>query len=66
MRNNLLRGYEVARRLNVSLATAYRWMNAGVLPVVRVAGARSIRVSEIDLDRWIKSNTSSGKRPHAG
>jgi excisionase family DNA binding protein len=58
MSRRLLRGHEVARRLNVSLATAYRWIKAGILPVVRVSGARSIRVPEDALDRWIKGNTT--------
>ena len=57
MTEQLLRTDEVARRLNVSLATTYRWMKAGVLPVVRVSGARSIRVSEAALERWIERNT---------
>jgi len=51
MHEQLLRGREVAIRLDVSLATAYRWMKKGVLPVVRVAGARSIRVPERALER---------------
>ena len=33
MNEQLLRVDEVARRLDVSLATAYRWMKSGVLPV---------------------------------
>jgi excisionase family DNA binding protein len=57
MRERLLRGQEVARRLDISLATAYRWMKSGILPVVRVSGARSIRVPEGALERWIKGNT---------
>src|SRR5580692_7686057 len=64
MSDQLLRGGEVASRLGVSLATAYRWMRAGVLPVVRFSGARTIRVSQSALDRWIERNTT-GKRPRA-
>lgn len=58
MKEQLLRSDEVARRLNVSLATAYRWIKAGVLPVVRVSGARSIRVPQRALERWIEGNTT--------
>jgi excisionase family DNA binding protein len=57
MSEQLLRTEEVAQRLNISLATAYRWMKAGVLPVVRIAGARSVRVPESALEQWIKGNT---------
>ena len=62
MGEQLLRGQEVARLLNVSLATAYRWMKAGILPVVRVSGARSIRVPEAALDRWIKRSTTENQK----
>jgi excisionase family DNA binding protein len=62
MSDKLLRGQEVAERLNISLATAYRWMKTGVLPVVRVAGVRSIRISQDDLDRWIKGNTIGAEK----
>jgi excisionase family DNA binding protein len=63
MKNNtripsaLLRGGEVASVLNVSRALAYRWMAQGVLPVVRVAGCKSVRVPRAALDTWISENT---------
>jgi len=59
MSEQLLRGNEVASRLGVSSATAYRWMKLGVLPVVRVSGIRSVRVPESGLENWIKRNTAS-------
>jgi excisionase family DNA binding protein len=62
MSEQLLRGQEVARLLNVSLATAYRWMKAGILPVVRVSGARTIRVPEAALDRWINRSTTRNQK----
>ncbi len=55
----LLRGVEVARALNISRALAYRWMAAGILPVVRVPGGRSIRVPQQALLKWIEANTAS-------
>jgi excisionase family DNA binding protein len=54
----LLRGVEVARALNISRALAYRWMAAGILPVVRVPGGRSVRVPQLALLKWIETNTA--------
>jgi excisionase family DNA binding protein len=59
-----LRSREVARRLNISLATAYRWIKAEVLPVVRITGARSMRVPEGALEQWIKGNTTGPEKVH--
>jgi excisionase family DNA binding protein len=59
----LLRGQEVAEALNISRALAYRWMAAGILPVVRVPGGRSIRVPQQALLKWIETNTAgAGER----
>ena len=40
----LLRGIEVAKELGISRALAYRWMQNGTLPVVRVPGSKAVRV----------------------
>ena len=53
----LLRGPEVADSLGISRALAYRWMQTGVLPVVRVNG--SVRVPRMALLRWVESNTNT-------
>jgi excisionase family DNA binding protein len=53
----LLRGPEVAEALGISRALAYRWMQNGVLPTVRVS--RSVRVPHDGLLRWIERNTNS-------
>jgi excisionase family DNA binding protein len=53
----LLRGGEVAEVLGCSRALAYRWMQNGVLPTVRVPGARSVRVPRAALITWIERNT---------
>ncbi len=58
----LLKGTEVAELLGCSRAMAYRWMQAGILPVVRIPGGRSIRVPREALMEWVKSNT---QRPEA-
>jgi excisionase family DNA binding protein len=51
----LLRGPEVAEALGISRALAYRWMQTGVLPTVRVS--RSVRVPHEGLLHWIRQNT---------
>jgi len=53
----LLRGGEVAAMLGISRALAFRWMQDGTLPVVRIAGARTVRVPEDALREWIRRNT---------
>jgi excisionase family DNA binding protein len=55
--DRLLRGGEVAAALNISRALAFRWMQSGVLPVVRVPGARTVRVPQRELERWIREHT---------
>lgn len=54
----LLRAAEVAQFLNVSRALAYRLMNTGEIPIVRVN--RSVRVRRIDLEAYIRDNLVSG------
>ncbi len=53
----LLRGVEVADALGISRALAYRWMQSGILPTVRVNG--TVRVPRDLLLNWIKSNTTT-------
>lgn len=55
----LLRGPQVAKELSISVALAYRWMQSGVLPTIRVPGSRSIRVPREALFEWIRQNTRS-------
>jgi excisionase family DNA binding protein len=55
-----LRGAEVATTLGVSRALAYRWMQSGVLPTVRIPGSRTIRVPRAALLEWIAKNTRAG------
>jgi excisionase family DNA binding protein len=59
----LLRGPEVADALGISRALAYRWMQTGVLPTVRVNG--SVRVPQDDLSAWVKSRTTPQRNPPA-
>lgn len=57
----LMRGPEVAEELGISRALAYRWMQDGTLPTVRVPGGRTVRVPRAALRAWIDSRTQSGR-----
>jgi len=57
----LLRGTEVAVELGISRALAYRLMQNGTLPVVRVPGGRAVRVPRAALLRWIDEQTAGGR-----
>lgn len=61
----LLRGPEVADILGCSRALAYRWMQTGVIPTIRVPGARSVRVPRAALMAWIEANTTRPAQPEA-
>ena len=52
----LLRADQVAIRLNISRALAYRLMQDGEIPTVRFN--RTVRVREFDLDRFIQNHCS--------
>lgn len=54
----LLRGDDVAARLNISRSAAFRLMQCGEIPVVRLG--RSVRVHPTDLDRFIEERRRSG------
>ena len=54
----LLRGGEVAELLGCSRAMAYRLMQNGVIPVVRVPGGKTVRVPAAALRAWIEQNTA--------
>ena len=62
----LLRGPEVAQITGMSRALAYRMMQNGVLPVVRIPVGRSVRVPREALVEWIRANTSGGAVPSVG
>ena len=53
----LFKGGEVARMLGISRALAFRWMKTGVLPTMRVPGARTVRVPRAALLRFIEERT---------
>lgn len=52
----LLRASDVAARLNVSRSLAYRLMQIGEIPTIRIY--RSIRVRSSDLEEYIRRNWS--------
>ena len=53
----LMRGTEVAQMLGCSRALAYRMMQTGTLPVIRLRGGRAVRVPRQALLAWIEQNT---------
>lgn len=53
-RLRLLRASDVAKTLNISLALAYRLLQTGELPCVRIGTA--VRVRPEDLDAYIDAN----------
>jgi len=54
--NQLLSADQVAERLGISIALAYRLMKSGELPTVRFIG--SVRVLETDLESFIQAHKS--------
>lgn len=56
----LLRGAEVAEVIGCSRAMAYRLMQRGTIPVVRIPGSKTVRVPRESLLEWIKVNTRAG------
>jgi excisionase family DNA binding protein len=53
----LMTGGEVAKELKISRALAYRWMQQGLLPTVRVRGGRTVRVPRQALLDWVRLQT---------
>ena len=56
----LLRGQEVAELIGCSRALAYRLMQRGVIPTVRIPGGKTVRVPRRALVEWITANTQGG------
>jgi excisionase family DNA binding protein len=55
----LLRASEVAARLNISRSLAYRLMQMGEIPTIKIS--KSIRVRLADLEEYINHNWSGWK-----
>ena len=56
----LLRAREVAEILGCSRAMAYRLMQRGVIPVVRIPGGKTVRSPRDSLLDWVRANTAGG------
>jgi excisionase family DNA binding protein len=50
----------VAELIGCSRAMAYRLMQRGIIPVVRIPGGKTVRVPREALLEWIKDNTRAG------
>jgi len=55
----LLRPPEVAEVLGIGRSKVYELLAQGALPLVRVG--RSIRVSAVELRRWVEDETRKGQ-----
>ena len=55
MKENLLKGGQVAEILHVSLSFAYLLMKRGDIPTVRIG--KLIRVRQADLERYIQERS---------
>ncbi len=51
LKGMLLKGNEVAKKLNISRSLAYRLMQSGVIATIRFGG--TVRVQEEDLEKFI-------------
>ena len=60
----LLKGDEVARILNISRSQAYKLMQQGEIPTVRIG--RSVRVRYESLWKFIEENTTPKNNPQQG
>ena len=61
--DRLLAVSEVAKRFSVSDQTIYRWIDEGILPVVKVR--RLLRIRQSDVDRLLEES-SAPAAPLAG
>jgi len=61
----LLRAPEVAQLIGCSRAMAYRLMQRGTIPVVRVPGGKTVRVPRQALLDWVRANTEVATAPIA-
>ncbi len=53
----LLRAVEVAQLMGCSRAQAYRLMQLGLIPTIRLPGGKSVRVPRERFLQWIEANT---------
>jgi excisionase family DNA binding protein len=52
---------EVAEKLRVSRRTVYRWVQARELPAYKLGG--EFRITERDLERFLKARRTLGPQP---
>jgi excisionase family DNA binding protein len=63
MSNHLLKGNDVAERLNISRSQAFAMMRNGNIPTVRF-GERCVRVRPEDLEAFISLNVTRREIQH--
>jgi excisionase family DNA binding protein len=62
--DQLLPVSEVAKRFSVSDQTIYRWIDEGILPVVKVR--RLLRIRSSDVDRLLEEASQPARTPGGG
>ena len=62
MANRLLTAKEIAQRLNISKAFAYKLMQIGEIRTVKIGG--SVRVRPEDLEAYIEANLREDRSTH--
>jgi excisionase family DNA binding protein len=58
----LLTVSEIARYLNVTADSVYRWIDAGRLPAVRLSPAGPLRVRSDHFAEWLERKVTTGVR----
>jgi excisionase family DNA binding protein len=62
----LLRIRDAAKRLNVSRASIYRWIDEGRLPAVQLGGRGApLRIPADELERWLFNDVGAAAAPHS-
>ena len=53
---------EIARRLNISLSTAYMMVREGILPSIYIGCSdRNVRIPKADFEHWLKKRRAAAR-----
>lgn len=50
---------DLANYLNLSKATIYLWVKKGIIPVMKIEGAKTLRFDKEDVDRVLKTRSTT-------
>lgn len=60
MMDSLLTAKDLSRKLKISKATIYRWVNLGYIPHLKLGGA--LRFNEKSVMKWMEKRESAGRK----